>query len=96
MEWLKSHLQGSLILLHIQPGASKNEFCGLYGNRLKIKIKSPPRDGEANSALVKFLSDLLKVPGSKIHILRGESSRKKDLLIELSAEELSTLIKKDV
>lgn len=90
--WLKNHPNGTVLLLHIQPGASRTELSGLHGDRLKIKIKSPPRDGEANSALIEFFSDLLKISKSKIFLIRGESSRQKDLLVELPFEKATTLL----
>ncbi len=90
--WLKNHPNGTVLLLHIQPGASRTELSGLHGDRLKIKIKSPPRDGEANIALIEFFSDLLKISKSKIFLIRGESSRQKDLLVELPFEKATTLL----
>jgi uncharacterized protein (TIGR00251 family) len=90
--WLKNHPKGTVLLLHIQPGASRTELSGLHGDRLKIKIKSPPRDGEANSGLIEFLSDFLKISKSKIFLIRGESSRQKDLLVELPYDKVVILL----
>lgn len=92
--WLKKHEKGSILRLYIQPGASNSEISGVHGDRLKVKIKAPPREGEANEALIEFFSDLLKLPKLKIHFIRGESSRQKDLLLELSADKVITLLPK--
>lgn len=91
--WIKSHSQGTLLNLYIQPGASLSEISGTHADRLKVKIKAPPRDGEANEALIEFFSKYLGISKSKIRILRGESSRQKDLLFELPVEEMRLLLK---
>lgn len=91
--WIKPHKEGSLVFLYIQPGASENIISGVHGDRLKIKIKAPPRDGEANEALIEFLAKFLKISKSGIQFVRGESSRNKDLYIELPLEKLISLLK---
>jgi uncharacterized protein (TIGR00251 family) len=42
--------------LHIQPKASRDEWSGLHGERLKLRIKAPPVDGKANAYLIGFLA----------------------------------------
>ncbi len=73
-----------VLKLQIQPGAKKNEIVKLIEvtGRLKIKIHAPPVDGSANEMLIRFLSDVLGISKSKIHVLRGETSRAKDVLCE--------------
>lgn len=75
--------QGDDLVLNIvvQPKAGKNEIVGTLGNELKVRIKAPPVDGEANQALVKFLSKTFKVPKSSVDILSGDTGRHKRLLI---------------
>lgn len=84
-----------LLRIYVQPGASKNEVKGFFGDpaRLKVKIKAPPVEGAANAEVIKFFSDLLGISKSKIEILRGETSRKKDLLIDYDLAELAKLLK---
>lgn len=91
--WIKNHPKGTVLLLHIQPGASKTELAGIHGERIKVKIKAPPRDGEANAAVVDFFSEILETAKAKIFLIRGESSRQKDLLVELPAAEVTILVK---
>ncbi len=42
------------VKIKVQPQSNKNQFCGLYGDSLKVKIKAPAVEGEANKELVKF------------------------------------------
>jgi uncharacterized protein (TIGR00251 family) len=69
--------------LHVQPGAKKSAFVGVYGEALKIKIAAPAVDNKANAALVEFLSETLQVPKSAIVIRRGATARRK--LVEIVA-----------
>lgn len=65
---------------------------GVHAERLKVKIKAPPRDGEANEAVIDYFAEILKIPKKKIFLIRGESSRQKDLLVELSTDKLIILL----
>jgi uncharacterized protein (TIGR00251 family) len=94
--WLKNHQNGTVLLLYIQPGASTTMLSGFHGDRLKVKIKAPPRDGEANQALQEYFSSVLNISKSKVFLIRGESSRQKDLLVELSIEKVSILMKENL
>lgn len=75
--------QGDALILRIkaQPKASKDEFCEVLGERLKIRITAPPVDGKANQHLIKFLARQFKVKQSQIELLAGETSRDKRFII---------------
>lgn len=89
-EYIVADHSKTILKIYVQPGASKNEFVGLYGEppRLKIKIKARPEGGEANAEVITFLAKVLKVSKSKIEIYRGHISRQKDLLIDLDVTEV--------
>lgn len=74
------------ITLKIKPNSNKNEIIKVEDGFLVIKIKEPAIDGKANEGLVKFLSKLLKLPKSKIEILKGHTSPIKILEIEITEE----------
>ena len=84
--WCKAHeikgKKGTLLLLYIQPGASKSTLKGIHGDRLKVAIKAPPVEGEANAALIRFLSEQLGLPQKGIHLLSGDTSRMKNIWID--------------
>ncbi|MGZ3689733.1 MAG: DUF167 domain-containing protein [Bdellovibrionota bacterium] len=90
MPWLQAAPRGVLIRLQIQPKASRSEVVGAHGERLKIRIQAPPRDGEANDELLRFLKKRLGVP---VELVRGASSRAKDVLcVGASAEQVRALL----
>ncbi len=65
----------------IQPRSSRNEVSGIHNNSLKIRLTSPPVDGTANKACVKFLSRWLGVNPSRVYIVAGLSSKNKTIEI---------------
>ena len=68
-----------------QPNASKSEFCEVYGeNAIKIRIKAPAVEGEANKELVKFLSKSFKVSKSDIIFKTGQHSKVKIVVFPLT------------
>ena len=75
--------QGEDLILHchLQPKAASDEIVGVHGQRLKIRITSPPVDGKANEHLIKWFSKVFKVARGDIDILQGELGRKKTLRI---------------
>ncbi len=68
------------IRIKAQPGASRSEFAGLYGeDALKVRIAAAAVEGAANKELVKFLSKAFKVPKSEIRFKSGETAKIKIL-----------------
>ena len=70
-----------LLRCHIQPKARDDEFCGVHGERLKIRLKAPPLDGKANQRLLRFIADAFGVTRADVNIVRGQRSRHKELSI---------------
>lgn len=79
MSYLKEQDDSLVLLTYVQPGAKKTHFQELFDGRLKIRISAPPVEGRANKELIKFLSKSFGISKSKIKIIRGDQSRKKDL-----------------
>jgi len=93
VKWLSHHDKGTLILVYVQPGASSSGISGEHNGRIKIKIKAPPRDGEAKIELIRFISEILGVAKKNVFLIQGESSRQKVILVELSSSEILSKIK---
>ena len=70
-----------IISCHLQPRASKDEFCGLHGESLKVRIKAPPVEGKANSYLIKFFAKQFGTSKRDVEIISGELSREKRVRI---------------
>ena len=57
-------------------------MTGWRDGTLLIKVTAPPVDSAANAAVVDLLSAALDIPKRAIRIVRGETSRTKQLEIE--------------
>lgn len=79
--WLKATPAGAELAVLVQPRASRTRVAGEHDGRLKIALAAPPVDGEANAALVEFLSDTLGVRKADVTLLDGETSRRKRLAV---------------
>jgi len=73
-EWKNKDL---FLRVKVQPKASKDEFCEVMGNCIKVRITAPPVEGKANQHLIKFLAKQFKVSKSQIELLSGETNREK-------------------
>lgn len=71
-----------ILELHVQPGASRSEFAGEHGGRIKVRLAAPPVEGRANEALVEFLAAYFEVPRRNVRITAGLRSRRKRVIVE--------------
>ena len=81
MSWLKAIDGGVELLVLVQPRASRTKVVGEHDGRLKIALSAPPVDGEANAALIEFLSDALDVKKASVALIEGDTSRRKRLRV---------------
>lgn len=80
---------GVRLEVSVQPRSSRNQVVGEQNEALKIKLTAPPVEGEANTALVNFLANYLKLPRKDIKLIKGETSRHKIVeIIGINKEEL--------
>ena len=66
----------------VVPRASRTRVMGIHDGRLKIQLTSPPADGKANEALVRFLADTLAVSKVQIEITSGATSKHKTVRVD--------------
>ena len=76
--------------IHLQPGARSNEVVSLRDGVLRVRVTAPPLKGQANSALLTLVAELLAIPKNNIAITRVYASRHKVITIHgLSPENLT-------
>ena len=77
--------------IHLMPNASKTMVDGLYGEEgqiaLKLRLKAPPVDGKANAALIKWMAATLGLSQRSLELVRGETSRHKQLAMSAESAE---------
>jgi uncharacterized protein len=69
------------LTIRCKPNAAQNSVVGITERGIEIKIAAQPEDGKANKELIDFLSDVLEIRKSAIVIVRGHSSRTKNISI---------------
>lgn len=73
---------GAALVVRVQPRASRDEIVEIQNDgTVKIRLKSPPVDGQANIALVQFLAKILDVPKTSLEIIAGQAGRQKIVTI---------------
>jgi uncharacterized protein (TIGR00251 family) len=82
MSWVSDSKDGAVLNIHAAPGAAKSRLQGLHGAALKVRIRAPPVEGRANAALVEFIAGFLDIPARHVHLIGGQTSRRKRLLIQ--------------
>ncbi|MBW8829877.1 MAG: DUF167 domain-containing protein [Burkholderiales bacterium] len=68
----------------VVPGAKRTELVGLHDGALRVRLAAPPVDGKANDALIVWLANELGVTRRCVKLLRGASSRRKQVRVEVS------------
>ncbi|MCQ2378886.1 MAG: DUF167 domain-containing protein [Victivallaceae bacterium] len=79
---------GLRLALHLQPGAKRTAFAGIYGDKVKLAVQSPPVDGRANDAAIRFLAAHFGVAARDVEIVSGAASRDKRFFIRGDADVL--------
>jgi hypothetical protein len=79
--YLSEKAGNTVLSAYIQPRAARSEFSGTFRGRLKMRINSPPVEGEANRECIDILAKTLGISRSEIRLLRGERSREKTFII---------------
>jgi len=79
--FLKPHRDGVCLHLKVQPRASRTELGGVLGEELKVKVTAPPVDSAANEAMLDFLAEILSCARQQCVLLRGATSRHKQVLV---------------
>ena len=68
---------------------SKIEELGQEGDKFVVKVKEPAKEGKANQALIKLLSEHFHVPQNQVKILSGFKSKNKVAEINVNRQHSS-------
>ncbi|WP_332777289.1 DUF167 domain-containing protein [Polaromonas sp.] len=87
------------ITVHVIPNAAKTQADGLHGEAgdlaLRVRLHAPPVEGKANQALIKWLAGQLGIAPSTIELVRGDTSRRKQLRVSARVAEKANWEKLD-
>lgn len=83
--------RGTLVRVIVRPNSKEKKFVAhITPEAILVNLRSPAREGKANSELVKKLSKMLKVSSADISLVAGHKTREKTLLIVgIDAEQIA-------
>ncbi len=90
MPELKTYLRiektGAVVVdIHVIPNASHTRADGEHDGALRVRLHAPPVDGKANSALMVWLASALGIAKRDVALLRGQTSKRKQLRVSAAA-----------
>ena len=71
--------------VHVIPNARRTTSDGTHDGALRVRLHAPPVDGKANQALIAWVADTLGIAKSHVSLVRGQTSKRKQLQISASA-----------
>lgn len=79
---------GLEIRVKATPKARQNKITGFAPQGLKVQITTAPEKGLANEAIIALLAKQCHVAKKAVHLLAGETSAYKRILIEGDAQQI--------
>ena len=73
---------GVILPVLVHPKAKKEGVLGTHDGCLKVSVSAPAEQNKANKALVALLAKRIGARKSKVHVVSGQKSRRKLMLIE--------------
>ncbi|KAL6993040.1 hypothetical protein U1Q18_011158 [Sarracenia purpurea var. burkii] len=70
------------ITIHAKPGSKLSAITDFSDEALGVQIDAPAKDGEANSALLDYISSVIGVKKRQVSIGSGSKSRDKVVIVE--------------
>uniref|UniRef100_A0A7N0ZXM4 Uncharacterized protein n=1 Tax=Kalanchoe fedtschenkoi TaxID=63787 RepID=A0A7N0ZXM4_KALFE len=70
------------ITIHAKPGSKVAAITDFSDDALGVQIDAPPKDGEANAALIHFMASVLGVKKRQVSLGAGSKSRDKVLVVQ--------------
>ena len=74
-------MKTEIIKLIVRPNSKATDVCGVYLNRIKVRLAAPPEKGKANKELIRFISGKTGIPKKFVRIISGKRSNYKEISI---------------
>jgi uncharacterized protein (TIGR00251 family) len=86
VSYLRVEKSGDVIVdIHVIPNASRTQADGTHDGALRVRLHAPPVDGKANLALAAWLADTLGIAKRYVGLVRGQTSKRKQLRVSATA-----------
>ncbi|KAK4343644.1 hypothetical protein RND71_036738 [Anisodus tanguticus] len=70
------------ITIHAKPGSKQATITDMNEHAVGVQIDAPAKDGEANAALLEYMSSVVGVRKRQVSIGSGSKSRDKVIIVE--------------
>ena len=85
---------GCRLEVSVSANAKRTSADGLRDGALRVRLAAPPVDGKANAQLLGWLADELGCAKRAVTLLRGDTSRRKQVLLALPELQVATWLAK--
>jgi len=75
--WVAPAGDGSIVRVHVRPGASRAGVAGMHGGALALRVAARPVAGAANREVLALIAAALRVPPSSLELASGARGREK-------------------
>ena len=75
--WLRVLAAAVDVHVRVVPRSSRDRIAGVFGDRLKLQVTSPPVEGEANRAVLELLARSAGLPSRAASLESGSTGRSK-------------------
>lgn len=84
----------AVLNITVTPKSSRSLVVADDEGNIKVYLNSPPVEGKANKECIALISKKLKIPKSRVSIVKGEKGRSKRIEVKgLDADDVLKLIK---
>lgn len=79
--------------IRAKPTGKQNRIVSVSGPALEVELAAKPQNGEANSELIDYVSDFLRVKKRDLQLITGMKSRDKQLLLQAGLMDIENVKK---
>ena len=84
--FIRPEKTGAVIVdIQVIPNASRTQAEGEHDGALRVRLHALPVDGKANLALIAWLADTLQIAKRDVTVVRGHTSKRKQLRVSAAA-----------
>lgn len=81
--------------IRAKPTGKRNRLVSISGPALEVELAAKPQNGEANSELIDYIADVLRVKKRDLQLISGSKSKDKQLILQaglLDLEKIKQLV----
>ena len=77
--------------IRAKPTGKRNRLVSISGPALEVELAAKPQNGEANSELIDYIADVLRVKKRDLQLISGSKSKDKQLILQAGLLDLEKI-----